>query len=85
MPAIYEPLPHPEYVHQDYPLVIVPGTHNGEIMLDPGVTVHSKEEHDAWIAAEEAKLAAAVQEAAMKLAAEEEAKLAAEAEKKEAK
>jgi hypothetical protein len=56
MPAIYENLPHPEYVHQDYPLVVVHGTQKDGIMIDPGVTVHSKEEHDAWLAAEAAKL-----------------------------
>jgi hypothetical protein len=55
MPAIYEPLPHPEYVHQDYPLMVVQGKHENGIMIDPGMIVYSKEEHDAWLAAQEEK------------------------------
>lgn len=55
MPAIYEPLPHPEYEHQEYPMVVVPGKHVNGIMVDPGVVVHSKEEHDAWLSAGDEK------------------------------
>lgn len=55
MPAVYEPLPHPPHEHRDYPLMVVPGVHENGVMIYPGVTVHSQEEHDKWLADKEAR------------------------------